>query len=71
MTTCQACTHWQPKASGPMAKHGMALCALGTRWQFFPPQHQCGNHKPAAKDVQAARVKWLAASSPSQQKSGG
>lgn len=57
--TCQTCTHWQPKASTTMAKHGMAICALGTRWTYFPPQHTCHGHKPAAEDVQAARVKWL------------
>ena len=59
MTTCQTCAHWQPKASTAMAKHGMAICALGTRWTYYPPQHTCPGHKPAAEDVQAARAKWL------------
>ena len=69
--TCQSCAHWQPKASGPMAKHGLALCGMGNRWTFFPPQHRCGSHKQAAEDVQAARVKWLAASSLQRPRNGG
>lgn len=42
-----------------MSKHRMALCSLGTRWVFYPPQHTCGKHKPAAPEIQAARVVWL------------
>ena len=68
MTTCQFCTHWQPKASG------LALCALGNRWTFFPPQHTCPKHKQAAPAIVQGRAIWLAqqpASSNVQRKHGG
>ena len=60
MTTCQTCAHWQPKASGPMAKHGLALCGMGNRWTFFPPQHTCPKHKQAAPEIVQGRATWLA-----------
>lgn len=27
--TCATCHHWNPKASGLMSRHRMALCNLG------------------------------------------
>lgn len=58
--TCATCIHWAPRQHREMAKHGMAACSVGKSWKFFPPQHACGRHAPAAADVQAARVQWLA-----------
>jgi hypothetical protein len=57
--TCSTCLHWSPKQSGQMAKHRMAICLKGPRWQFFPPQHVCGKHQAVAPDVAAVRVQWL------------
>ena len=57
--TCKTCTHWTPKKSGPMASHRMALCSLGNRWTYFPPQHGCGKHLEASEQVVAARVQWV------------
>ena len=57
--TCATCTNWLPKESGGMSKHRMALCSLGTRWTFYPPQHTCGKHKAASQEVIEARVLWI------------
>ena len=52
--TCATCSHWNPKASGPMSRHRMALCNLGTRWTFYPPQHNCkSTHRPRRKSCRA------------------
>ena len=67
--TCQSCIHWSPKKSGPMAKQGFALCAIGPVWKYLAPQHTCQKHKPAEESVVSARVAWL--SSPAQRKRGG
>lgn len=52
MSTCQSCTHWMLKNT-PI--EGMAPCALGKHWTFYPPQHTCEKHKPATADVIPAR----------------
>lgn len=57
--TCLACTHWQPRRAGDMAKHGYGLCAIGPAWQHLAPQHTCAKHKPAAESVTQARTQWL------------
>ena len=57
--SCATCANWLPKESGGMSKHRMALCNLGTRWTFYPPQHECSKHKPASPEIQQARVAWL------------
>ncbi len=69
--TCQTCKHWLPKESGGMAKHRMALCAKGTRWTFYPPQHTCPRHTEADQEVVTARVQWLGQSSASRPRNGG
>ncbi len=56
MTTCQTCTHWVLNKT-PI--EGMAPCALGKRWTFYPPQHTCQKHQPAAADVVAAREQTI------------
>ena len=58
--TCATCHHWNPKASGQMSRHRMALCNLGTRWTFYPPQHTCKKHKQAAPEIVHGRATWLA-----------
>lgn len=58
--TCATCHHWNPKASGQMSRHRMALCNLGARWTFYPPQHTCPKHKDAAPEIVQGRVTWLA-----------
>lgn len=67
---CATCQNWLPKESGGMAKHRMALCSLGTRWTFYPPQHTCGQHKQAKPEVVATRITWLARSSGARQITG-
>ena len=62
--TCETCIHWLLRDSRgrllPMSKHGFGQCAsLRTLWISFPPHHACGKHKPAAPEIQAARVVWL------------
>lgn len=42
-----------------MARLGFAYCALGSKWAYKPPQHQCPKFKPAKPDIQAARQKWM------------
>ena len=69
--SCATCANWLPKESGGMSKHRMALCSLGTRWTFYPPQHTCGKHKQATPQVVTARVTWLARSSVARPKVGG
>lgn len=54
-----------------MAKHRMALCAKGTRWTFYPPQHTCLKHTEADQEVVAARVQWLGKLLKQQQRNGG
>ena len=58
--TCATCANWLPKESGGMSKHRMALCSLGTRWVFYPPQHTCPKHKQAAPEIVQGRATWLA-----------
>lgn len=62
--TCATCTHWSPKKSGAMAKHGFALCAIGPAWKFLAPQHTCQKHKQATESVVSAREAWLSSSEP-------
>ena len=59
MTTCLSCTHWQPRRSGDMARHGYGVCAAGPAWQHLAPQHTCAKHWPAAESVTQARTQWL------------
>jgi hypothetical protein len=58
--TCLTCAHWKPKDSGPMARQGYALCALGPRWTFLSLHHTCAKRLPASPEVTAARQKWAA-----------
>jgi hypothetical protein len=58
--TCATCKNWSPKDSGGMAKHRMAVCALGPKWRFYPPQRTCDKHAEAAPAVVQARAVWLA-----------
>jgi hypothetical protein len=44
-----------------MAKQQFAVCALGPRWQFLPPQGTCEKHKPAPPEVVQSRLRWLSA----------
>jgi hypothetical protein len=55
---CLLCSQWSPKQSGQMARHGFALCLLGPRWEFLPPQHTCPRFSPASEEIQAARKVW-------------
>lgn len=57
--TCSTCHHWNPRESGAMAKHHMAVCNLGPKWQFMPPTGKCNDWKAAPADVVSKRVEWL------------
>lgn len=57
--TCSKCNNWNPRASGGMAAHRMALCNLGTRWTYFPPHHTCKAFREAPADVVEKRAAWL------------
>lgn len=57
--TCARCTNWNPRASGEMAKHRMAVCDLRPRWTYLPPHHTCRRFQEAAADVVAKRAAWL------------
>lgn len=58
--TCATCASWNPRESGGMAKHRMAICARGPKWRFFPPQSSCPKHEAAPAAVIAKRAAWLA-----------
>lgn len=58
--TCATCKSWNPRESGGMAKHRMAICARGPKWRFFPPQSSCRKHEAAPASVVQARAAWLA-----------
>lgn len=60
MASCLTCVHWQPKQSGPIARHGYAICAHMPKWTFFAPSETCERHKSAAPEVIEARLKWEA-----------
>ena len=57
--TCSKCTHWNPRRSGDMEKHRMAICDKGARWTYYPPHHTCKAFKEAPADVVAKRAAWL------------
>jgi hypothetical protein len=61
MTTCATCRHWQPSATPVWAaRMHMAVCELkNTKAVTMSHWHTCPQHRPAAADVQAARVVWL------------
>ncbi|MEJ7932554.1 hypothetical protein WG922_21470 [Ramlibacter sp. AN1015] len=61
LPSCSSCKSWQPKQSGGMAKHRMAICERNPRWKFFPPQSSCPHFQAAPTDVVESRIVWLGA----------
>lgn len=57
--TCSRCSHWNPRKSGGMAKHRLAVCDKGPIWTYLPPQHTCRKFHEADADVVARRAAWL------------
>lgn len=57
--TCSRCTHWNPRKSGGMARHRMAVCDKGPLWTYLPPHHKCAMFSEAEAKVIAARATWL------------
>lgn len=55
---CASCISWQLKSS-PMARQGLAPCALKARWDYLPPSGTCDAHKPLEQTAIGARVLWL------------
>ena len=60
--TCATCKSWNPRESGGMAKHHMAICDRGPTWLFYPPQSTCDKHTAAPAPIVQRRMQWLAKS---------
>lgn len=62
MTTCIACTHWQPKAGDPkLARMGFAQCAKKALpgHTVSAEARACEKFAPLDAGKVAARRKWL------------
>lgn len=56
---CLTCTHWDAKRTAPEIRRiGLAVCALGPRWQYLPPESGCARFTEAPAETAAARRQW-------------
>lgn len=57
--TCENCLHSKTPPPPPpgrnlsMTNSGFTLCAKGTKWNFYPPQHTCGKHQNRVEELHA------------------